>query len=340
MKRTQHIATAAALAASAFLVSACSSGAPSDTTENAADGRPIVNEENWPQRTPTSGLTKDLVLPLEVYMVSYEDQVVVEQAASSLQQSCMKDYGIDLTLPRAGANPPPSDNDANIERRYGITDRVEAEKYGYELPPELQEHTKQSWRELSGAEVEVLTGHTKPEPRKDPTKVKAGERFVSPRQGTRPARAEYNGKKLKTGGCVGWSKEQLGVKEADSYTVAELAGNSLTQSMKDDTVVQAVAAWSSCMDGKGHKGLADPYKAMDQGVTNDGKPSQESITLAVDDIDCKKQTNLVTIWSDVESAIQDKQIADNRSRLTAIKEQHGKEIAAARDQLADSPDAS
>jgi hypothetical protein len=64
---------------------------------------------------------------------SYEDQVTVEQAASDLQQSCMKDYGIDLTLPRAGANPPPSDNDANIERRYGITDRAEAEKYGYEL---------------------------------------------------------------------------------------------------------------------------------------------------------------------------------------------------------------
>ncbi|WP_234025777.1 MULTISPECIES: hypothetical protein [Streptomyces] len=267
-------------------------------------------------------------------MASYEEQVTVEQAANDLQQSCMKDYGIDLTLPRAGANPPPSDNDANIERRYGITDRAEAEKYGYELPPALQEHTEQAMPDLSEVEVEVLTGHTKPEPPKAPTGVRTGERLAAPGQGVKPARAEYNGKKLKTGGCVGWSKEQLGLKEVGPTFVAQLAGDSLMQSMKDDKVIKATAAWSSCMDGKGHKGLADPYKAMDQGVTNDGKPSRESIALAVDDIDCKKQTDLVKIWFGVESAIQDKQIADNKSRLTGIKEQHGKEVAAARKQMA------
>lgn len=124
------------------------------------------------------------------------------------------------------------------------------------------------------------------------------------------------------------------MQETDPTIVAQLAGDSLVQSMKDDKVIKAIAAWSSCMDGKGHKGLADPYKAMDQGVTNDGKPSQESIALAVDDIDCKKQTDLVKIWSGVESAIQDKQIADNMSQLTGIKEHHGKEIAAARKQMA------
>ncbi|KOG33061.1 hypothetical protein [Streptomyces resistomycificus] len=334
MKHIKRTAAAVALTTSALLVSACSSGTSPDITKNAADGRPIVNKENWPKRVPTSGLTKDLTLPLEAYMASYEDQVTVEQAANDLQQSCMKDYGIDLTLPRAGANPPPSDNDANIERRYGISDRAEAEKYGYELPPALQEHTTQTMRDLSGVEVEVLTGHTKPEPPKAPTGVRAGEPVAVPGQGTKPARAEYNGKKLKTGGCIGWSKDQLGVKEADPTFVAQLAGDSLVQSMKDDKVIKAIAAWSSCMDGKGHKGLADPYKAMDQGVSNDGKPSRESISLAVDDIDCKKQTDLVKTWFGVESAIQNKQIADNRSQLTGIKEQHGREIAAARRQMA------
>ncbi|MFE5813207.1 hypothetical protein ACFQ6S_07370 [Streptomyces sp. NPDC056479] len=333
MKHIKRTATAVALTASALLVSACSSGTAPETTENAADGRPIVNKDNWPEKIPTSGLTKDLSLPLEAYMASYEDQVTLEQAASDLQQSCMKDYGINLTLPRAGANPPPSDNDANIERRYGLTDRAEAEKYGYELPPPLQEHTEQTMRDLSGVEVEVLTGHTKPELPKAPEGVKAGAAFASPGQGMKPARAEYNGKKLKTGGCIGWSKGQLGVQEADPVAVAQLAGDSLVQSMKDDKVIKAIAAWSSCMDGNGHAGLADPYKAMDQGVTNDGKPSQESIALAVADIDCKDQTDLVKIWFGVETAIQNKQIADNKSQLTGIKEQHGKEIAAARKQM-------
>ncbi|MEV5887339.1 hypothetical protein AB0L74_32620 [Streptomyces sp. NPDC052020] len=334
MKHIKRTATAVALTASALLVTACSSGATPETAKNVADDRPIVNKENWPKKIPTSGLTKELTLPLEAYMASYEDQVTIEQAANDLQQSCMKDYGIDLTLPRAGANPPPSDNDANIERRYGITDRAAAEKYGYELPPALQEHTKQGMRDLSGVEVEVLTGHTKPELPQAPEGAKAREAIAVPGQGVKPARAEYNGKKLKTGGCIGWSKEQLGVKEADPTFVAQLAGGSLTQSMKDDKVVKAIAAWSSCMDGKGHTGVADPYKAMDQGVTNDGTPSQESIALAVDDIDCKQQTDLVKVWSGVESAIQDQQIADNKSRLTGIKEQHGKEVAAARKQMA------
>ncbi|MEU9735183.1 hypothetical protein [Streptomyces sp. NPDC048002] len=335
MKHIKQTATTVALTALALLVSACSSGTTSDTTQNAADGNPIVNKENWPEEIPASGLVKDLTLPLEAYMASYEEQVTVEQATNDLQQSCMKDYGIDLTLPQAGANPPPSDNDVNIERRYGITDRAEAEKYGYELPPALQEHTEQTMRDLSGVEVEVLTGHTKPELPEAPEGVETGSAFTGPGQ-TKPARAEYNGKKLKTGGCIGWSKDQLGVQEANPTIVAQLAGDSLVQSMKDDKVIKAIAEWSSCMDGKGHAGLADPYKAMDQGVTNDGQPSQESIALAVDDIDCKKQTDLVKIWSDVETVIQNKQIADNKSQLTGIREQHGKEIAAAREKLADS----
>ncbi|MET9354109.1 hypothetical protein ABZY14_14110 [Streptomyces sp. NPDC006617] len=36
----------------------------------------------------------------------------------------------------------------------------------------------------------------------------------------------------------------------------------------------------------------------------------------------------------MESAIQSKQITDNKSRLTGIKEQRGKELAAARKQTA------
>ncbi|MFB6844979.1 hypothetical protein ACFCXS_08975 [Streptomyces sp. NPDC056373] len=331
MKRIKRTALAVALTASALLVSACSSGAASDTTENAADGKPIVNKANWPEKVPTTGLTKNLTLPLEAYMASYEDQVTLEQAASDLEQSCMKDYGFDLTLPRAGANPPPSDNDANIERRYGISDRAQAEKYGYELPPALREHTEQAMPDLPGVEVEVLTGHTKPEA---PAAAEAGQPIAAPARGVKPARAEYNGKALKQGGCVGWSEDRLGVKEADPTLVAQLAGDSLTQSMKDDKVVKATAAWSSCMAGKGHAGLADPYKAMDQGVTADGEPTKESIALAVDDIDCKEQTDLVKIWFGVESAIQNRQIADSRSQLTAIKQQHDTEFVAARRQMA------
>jgi hypothetical protein len=54
VKHIKRTATAVALAASALLVSACSSGTSPHTTQNAADGRPIVNKENWPKKIPTS----------------------------------------------------------------------------------------------------------------------------------------------------------------------------------------------------------------------------------------------------------------------------------------------
>ncbi|MGW4435074.1 hypothetical protein ACWELO_04760 [Streptomyces sp. NPDC004596] len=334
MRHVKRIATAVALTASAFLVSACSPGTPPDANGSAAGGEPIVNKENWPGRVPSSGLAKGLSLPLEAYMASYQDQVTVERAADDLQRSCMKGYGIDLTLPRAGANPPPSDNDAGMERRYGITDRTETGKYGYQLPPALREHTERTPRDLSGVEVEVLTGRTKPEPPGTAKGVEGGGPVSSPVRDTQPARAEYHGKKLKKGGCVGWAKSRLGVNEADPVFVAQLAGDSLVRSMKDDRVTEAVAAWSSCMDGKGHKGLADPYRAMGRGAADDGSPSRELIALAVDDVDCKKRTDLVRIWFRVESGIQRRQIADNRARLTGVEQRHGRAMAAARKQIA------
>ncbi|KAF5991729.1 hypothetical protein BOG92_007390 [Streptomyces sp. WAC00263] len=90
-----------------------------------------------------------------------------------------------------------------------------------------------------------------------------------------------------------------------------------------------------CMHGRqGTRGTCRSVQGDGPGVTNDGKPSQESIALAIDDIDCKKQTDLVKIWFDAESAIQDKQIADNKTQLTGIKAQRGKEITAARKETA------
>jgi hypothetical protein len=43
-----------------------------------------MNKKNSPKETPTRGLTKNLSLPLEPYMASYEDQVTIEQAANDL----------------------------------------------------------------------------------------------------------------------------------------------------------------------------------------------------------------------------------------------------------------
>ncbi|MFJ3933854.1 hypothetical protein [Streptomyces sp. NPDC090029] len=323
--RTKTTAAGVLSAACALALSACSAApAPSPVS----DDRPLVDKKNWPKPIPDSGLAKGLVLPLEEYATPYAERVEWDEANRILQQKCMKDYGFTVELPRAGVNPPPNNNEANIERRYGITDRAQAEKYGYALPPALQKHTEQKLPDLPGIQVEALTGHTKPAPPKADPDAKGGVSLgISPP--SKPARAEINGKKTYAGGCVGWAKDSLDAPDPDHFVVAELLGNSLTESRKSPEVKKVIADWSSCMKSKGHT-VADPYKAMEQGAPVSGTATKESITLAVDDIDCKDSTGLVKVWSDAEKKIQQRQIKDNQAKLDKVKQGRTKAAKAAK----------
>ncbi|MEU0193582.1 hypothetical protein ABZ250_27520 [Streptomyces afghaniensis] len=329
MRRTAASVVAAAIAA-ATLMTGC--GSNNTSAQDTPAGTPVVNKDNWPAKAPRQGLAKNMVLPLEKYMLSYADRVTLDQATTNLQQKCMADYGFHITLPKAGANPPPSSDDADMERRYGITDPNDAAKYGYEPAPKFRGYTNQSVPDLPGVQVEVLTGHTKPVTTH--SKNGKGGFYIAPNS-VKPARASYHGKALKKGGCVGWSKEQIELDDSDAQFVSQLAGKSLTASQRDRAVKKATSAWSSCMDAKGHRNLADPYQAMTQGVT-DGRTSksQDSIELAVDDVACKQRTNLVRIWFDAESEIENRQIADNKAKLEAIAARHVKALSAARAQQA------
>ncbi|MFF3345537.1 hypothetical protein [Streptomyces sp. NPDC002779] len=325
MNTTGKALAATTLIATSFLT-ACTASA--DKPSPASAGQPIVNKDKWPNSTPTAGLAKGISLPLERYMVSYADRVTIEDAQNTLTTSCMKEYGFTVTLPKPGANPPLSNNDANIERRYGITDRDQATKHGYNLAPVLEEHVKQNMPDLTGVQVEVLTGHTKPEETEPPKGTKAGEPYFAAPV-SKPARAEHNGIKLKEGGCTGWAKKQAGVDEQDAYFVSDLNGQSLVASQDVTAVKNAVSDWSACMKKAGHD-VATPWKAMEQGATQDNKPTKDTIALALADIGCKEQTNLIRIWADEETKIQNKQIADNKAKLDGIKKNLGEQITAAK----------
>jgi hypothetical protein len=328
MRRTTASVAAIAAVAAATLMTGC--GGNSTSAGNTPADKPVVNKDNRPAKAPRQGLAENMVLPLEKYMLSYADGVTLDQATTGLQQKCMAGYGFHVALPKAGANPRPSTDDATMERRYGITDPDDAARYGYEPAPKFRGRTSQSVPDLPGVQVEVLTGHTKPVTTH--SKNGKGGFYITP-DSVRPARASYHGKALKKGGCVGWSKEQIKLDDSDELFVSQLAGKSLTASQRKRVVKKAISAWSSCMDAKGHKNLADPYQAMAQGVTEGrASKSQDSIDLAVDDVACKQQTNLVKIWFDTERKIENKQIAANKAKLEAIASGHGKALSAARAQ--------
>lgn len=307
----------------AIALGACSS---SGSASNSAKDRAPIDQTNWPAEVPTSGLVKGLELPLESYLPSYADQVAVDTALRTLQTRCMSEYRLTVDLPRPGANPPPHSNAVSIERRYGLSDRAQAQKYGYGLPKELTRSLESVEEGLSGIEVEVLTGRKKPE-FAPPKGAKDSDGHFG--RVPEPARAEHNGKKLHEGGCAGWSKRRLKVNEEDAGFVSGLASTSLSESRPLKPVEKALQRWSACMKDKGRK-AADPFRAMEQGYADGDGTTKSAIELALDDVDCKEQTRLIEVWFKEESAVQKRLIEENKDQLAAIKERLGEVLAAAK----------
>ncbi|MEU6917612.1 hypothetical protein [Streptomyces olindensis] len=326
MSTRRTAARLAAAAATAALITSCSAG--HDTAEKTpgrprtapvADAGSNIDKSAWPKAVPDTGLAKGLSLPLQAYMQTYEDTVTLDNAERHLETSCMAGYGFHVTFPPAGQTPPPSADDANMPRRYGITDRALAEKYGYGLPEESQKQQGTRMPGLTQDQVEVLTGRT-------------GIRGNLADPAPKAAPGTYRGKQIHKDGCAGWADDRLGTRDLDFSLVSELDGRSLTRSRATPAVQNAITAWSTCMSTKGYT-VATPYDADKVVPHVDMNPSQEEINVALADIDCKKTTDLVRIWFDAESTIQRQQIEDHRSELDALRARNTDALAAAKTAL-------
>ncbi|MFJ8789467.1 hypothetical protein [Streptomyces sp. NPDC102462] len=291
----------AGLLALAAAAAGCTSGpgGPGGTDGAQAAAAAGADTAAWPDATPRQGLAKGLSLPLEDYMQTYQDTVVLERASRKLQSECMARYGFQVTFPPVGVNPPPNDNDANIERRYGITDRATAERYGYGLAEEPDQRG-QRMPKLSEAAVAVLTGRVAFSP----------EASAAPRS--------YRGKKIPEGGCGRWAVDRIGSSKPDFSLVSKLDHDSLDQSQQTAPVRSALAAWSRCMKGKGYD-VGTPYEAPKLAPSAGDRPSQRAVNVALADIDCKESVDLVRIWFEQDAEIQRRQIEAHQLELTEAK---------------------
>ncbi|WP_155056123.1 hypothetical protein [Streptomyces blattellae] len=319
--------TAVAAMAAAALLTGCGAETENDTarTKTVVEDNSMVDKENWPEAVPEQGLAKGMSLPLEAYMQTYQDTVTLDEASRSLQERCMAEYGLSIELPLAGTNPPPSDNDANMERRYGLTDREAAAQYGYGLPEELTEQVHQAEPDLTEDEVQVLTGHSTPT---EPTAPGAD-------LAAQPAPESYNGKKIHEGGCTGWAQDELPQPTSEDLAfVSELNGNSFTESMQSPAVKQALADWSQCMQTEGYTAATPSEAAEIVPHVEGGTASKEEIAVALAEIDCKEQTDLVTVWFAEETKIQKAQITEHQDRLNSTRTRNSDAVAAANAELA------
>ncbi|ANS68931.1 hypothetical protein SLINC_6707 [Streptomyces lincolnensis] len=282
----------AALVAGVVVSSAGDGGAAPDESSPKTVAANAVDESKWPSRMPERGLAKGLSLPVEKYLVGYTDVVEWQRAQRDLWVSCMARFGFEkFNPPVPGANPPLEFNDANMPRRYGASDATQAAEHGYHLPPEQLDEPP-AWEPAAGAEGTVFLG--------DGPELSGGT---------------YNGVKVPEGGCRGETERQLG-HLTQGEDASRVNASSMTESLKQPAVQDAIAGWAACMNDRGHA-FDDPYKPAASFDLSTSTASAEEIDVATADVACKGETGLIKVWSAAETAIQNQQIAAKKSSLDA-----------------------
>jgi hypothetical protein len=271
-----------------------SSPAPTATGSPAAAARkPPADAEQYTFR-----------LPIAAYSYSAAEQNVIERAKNALADSCMADFGVTYHSPAPLSGP------ISADRRYGISSAVEAEAYGYHLPPD----PSLADSAVSPDIARVLYGKA-PDGSKETT---------------------YAGKTVPANGCRGKAVADLGAKfrEGAGASVArDISVAAYRQSEKDSRVVAAVRKWSACMKGKGLS-YSSPTAAASSFSLKSANPSGKERTTAVADISCKRETHLLDIWFTAESGIQKAMIREHRAALEGLKKDHAANADTARAVLA------
>lgn len=294
---TRRAGAACAVLLASVLLASCSE-APAGPAGGAGTGGPAPTARPgtaraMPPEVPDRGLVKGLTLPLEAYMLNYADEVAIDRAEQQLTRECMKARGFGYDPPAPGGNPPLSSNDANMPRRYGISDPDEAAAIGYQVP--------------------ARPGGT-------PSVAPIGEAERIALFGT--ARLGSGGAP-QPGGCIGEARTRLHI--TIGTKASELDRLSMDRSLTTPEVQAAMEKWSACMQegGYSYRDVYGPMGAFDG--SSGAAAGPDELATAKADLACKSRTGLVEIWFATESGIQQKLIDENQLVLTQEKE----DIAAA-----------
>lgn len=273
----------------AIALGACGTYAASHDQRGTPEGDGLPAVAHVPQLLESV----ELKLPLDAHLPSMEDVHRYGMANRALITRCMQRFKIDFV-------PSPASASVGLrswnERRYGLTDPSAAAALGYGL----------------GART-PHDGPSRPSQRLDPLgmTVLTGEPATTARRLHVP-----------DGGCSGQARQALTGRpsvtrpQADPYLAQHLSQLSLQESRRDPRVDAAVNHWSQCMLTKDHH-YDDPFAPFADPAMTHGSTTR-AIDTAVDDVTCKKRTNLVGIWFSVDAAYQKRLIAAHRNALTRL----------------------
>ncbi|SEN17691.1 hypothetical protein [Actinacidiphila rubida] len=270
--------------AAALLLAAAVSGCTSASGGHpAAAGSPLAAVSPLPVTTAAApSRPSDIVLPIAPYLFTDAQTSRLVAAHAELIAACMKRYGFAYQVATASA--PHGQLPAN-ESRYGVMTPEQA-RYGYHFMA-----------------VEMKLQQAGAVPAVHPPKVTPAMAAVL--SGT--AAGPVNGRSVPSGGCNAEATAELGGKDGryGNPDIAEtIQADSFTRSQADARVRKAFAAWSSCMRTRGYH-YKDPDAAdNDPRWAASAQPSGAEIATAQADVACKRRSDVVGVWSSVESGYQ------------------------------------
>ncbi|WP_329386275.1 hypothetical protein OG625_27405 [Streptomyces sp. NBC_01351] len=299
MRKSRRTPTPGRYTALSLSLAACAVLVGCDTSS----GDPSAVGKKPAQAADVPRTSVDLGLPLDDYMLNEFEGYKLAELLRDRTTACMKEFGhASFSFPPAT---PPSVTVHN-ERRYGITDAKLASERGYRVPPKSKSQTYAE-PELSADESFALTGGS----------TRPGE-FG---QGGNDA----NGKPVPPGGCAGRANEALGYKASDapgnSQLLQSLDRASFDRSLHDDRVKAALARWSACMKEAGYTYPAEPFSASNDPEFTGPRIDQRERAVAVADVGCKNSSGLLSDWKAVETALQEKLIAEGGTDVAGAKTQ-------------------
>jgi hypothetical protein len=285
----------------ALLVAGCSATeGESVTAESAAPVAESPVEADTtpePSASPTVGdAFEPMLLPMAAYMPPEDEHAAIQRANGLLVEECMAAKGFDWP-----ARPPELGNvfarNVRGSRRYAyVDDRDVAAEWGYHV--------------VETREIDDL--HEKP-----------SEELLSALDG------DYEWPDP-PGGCMGEAHERLAgdmelIEDGGinlPYAVSDLNFEAYRISQEDPRVVNALDEWSACMADGGYD-IEDPIEYLPAEIDVDSpEPSEFEIEMALWDVECQERTDLINIWFDAETEIQEGMLAEQAEVFAQIDQEY------------------
>lgn len=270
------------------------------------------------QYTPQA---ENIKLPLDAYQISTSQDAQQVNLRNIIIISCMKSFGLSyLSGYRNRTQSIAAQSAIYNSRRYGISDKAAAQKFGYHLPPVAGSDDPEE--PLSKDQRIVMLG-LQPDGRPPANSGAGAEPTASP--------GDFNGKPIPPGGCLRQAEQTLGMERKPELATAKQLASSLSEqdyqrTLSDPKVLAVNEQWSACMAKKGYT-FKDPIAAAAQPDLN-SPVQQAEIQTAVADIDCKEAVGYIKTLVGVETGYQQKSIEQNAQTLAPLKESVSQQIEA------------